>query len=90
MLGRLRMDIDECEIAYRGFMNKIFNKHNHGNVGQWVDGAIETVAHGSKYGGNDLEEAIKDIVRKKLPKEGENALLFDSQVIPEGETQCKV
>ena len=85
MLGRLRMDIDECITAYQGFMTKIF-KHEHGKLGQWV----EATFHGSQYGSNDLEEAVKSIVKQRLPEEGENALLYDDQVIPEGESQCKV
>lgn len=85
MLGRLRMDIDECIDAYRGFMTKIF-KHEHGKLGQLT----ESFLHGSEYGSKDLEEAVKSIVKAKLPEEGENALLYDDQIIPEGETQCKV
>jgi hypothetical protein len=85
MLGRLRMDIDECITAYRGFMTKIF-KHEHGKLGQMT----EAFLHGSQYGSKDLEEAVKSIVKDKLPKEGEDALLYDDQAIQKGETQCKV
>lgn len=85
MLGRLRMDIDDCIKAYQGFMTKIF-KHEHGKLGQMA----EAFLHGSQYGSKDLEDAVKSIVKEWLPKEGENALLYDDQAIPEGETQCKV
>ncbi len=56
MLGRLKMTVDEVIAAYKKVMGQVFvNKASY----------VTLIGRGFYYGAAPLEEAIKDIVRKR-------------------------
>lgn len=83
MLGRLHMTIDDCIASYAQFMEKIF-KNEHGKLGQ----AASLVFHGAKFGSEDLEDVVKQIVGERLGDK--NALLLDERSKEAGAKDCKV
>lgn len=74
MLGRLRMDIDDCIAAYVGLSDRIFKKRRHRvTIRGDVQGRFDT---------EELERAIKDIIFQ-------NGLLEDALFRNDEDTQCK-
>lgn len=54
MLGRLNMDIAECQKAYAGFAEEVFGKPNH--IPVFKDGVFKAA---------NLEKVVKDTVSSK-------------------------
>jgi hypothetical protein len=76
MLGRLKMDIDECIAAYTDMSDRIFRKKHHRvrvRTGE-IQGRFDT---------EELERSIKEIIKNKGFEE--DALLMDAPDAP-----CKV
>ncbi|KAE8149604.1 acyl transferase/acyl hydrolase/lysophospholipase [Aspergillus avenaceus] len=72
MLGRLQMSVDECIKAYNKLMDSVF----HGStIGRYA-------TTGYFYNSNDIEDAIKGIIKDKL--QNTDALLLDEH------SRCKV
>lgn len=84
MLGRLRMDVDDCITQYRGYMQKIF-KQEFGKLGK----AAAFAFHGTFYPADVLERTVKDLVRQRLGDE--NApLAGEHPDYKPGDKQCKM
>uniref|UniRef100_A0A0W0FFI5 PNPLA domain-containing protein n=1 Tax=Moniliophthora roreri TaxID=221103 RepID=A0A0W0FFI5_MONRR len=78
MLGRLRMSIDECEQAYDEISKKVFGKK-----GVLINTEERAFVAGSYiYEAKPLEDAVRDLVRKKLGDAEANLL--------ENDPPCKV
>lgn len=76
MLGRLRMDIDECINTYINLFDRVFKKRHRVTIMNKVQARFDT---------KDLEKAIKEIVLKQSGSE--NTLLCDG----DGQkVQCKM
>jgi hypothetical protein len=75
MLGRLKMSIDECEEAYKTISKDIFGKKS----GWFIKSSEAAFAAGSYvYDSEPLVKAVKDIVARRLPGIGADALLQDT------------
>ena len=80
MLGRLRMSVDECIVAYQDLSTTVFRKTAISPVK--VNGKIK-----SRFDTDSLEKAMKKTVRDRLEKQGEAALLMEDQC---GGQTCRV
>lgn len=69
MLGRLRMTVDESIDAYVQLADSVFQKKRHRVT---LKGRMQ-----GRFGSDELEHAIKEILRKK--QLDENALMQESQ-----------
>ncbi len=83
MLGRLRMSLDDCEVTFRDFCEKIYRPKDPND--QRRDPAHHHYRP-SKFDLEVLEKTVKDMIRKKIPigEKPEEALLKDL------DTSCKV
>ena len=75
MLGRLKMDVDECITAYTTLSDQIFQKKRHRVT---LRGHIQ-----GRFDSDELERVIKEIIVKRGLEE--DALLKDAQ-----DAKCKV
>jgi hypothetical protein len=75
MLGRLKMNIDECIDAYLSLSDSIFEKKRHRVT---VKGKIQ-----GRFDSEELTRVVKEVVKRQGLEE--DALLKDSS-----ETGCKV
>lgn len=75
MLGRLKMDVDDCIKAYQSLSAQVFSKkHSLINWGGAIQGRFDT---------QELEKCIKNIVKNQgMP---EDVLMRDT-----GDSPCKV
>jgi hypothetical protein len=79
MLGRLRMTLEECQTAYLKLSERIFNPRRAKlNV---VGRAKDFLLTNGKFDWMELEEAIKEIIGRKLP---------ESTLLQDPDPQCKV
>ena len=78
MLGRLKMTIDECIQQYTSVMGKVFPE------GTWKK--TRFVTKGEFYDEKPLEDAIKEIVQRKLGNS--EAKLIDPDTV--NENTCKM
>ncbi|TAQ88735.1 hypothetical protein B7494_g2948 [Chlorociboria aeruginascens] len=81
MLGRLRMSVDECEMAYLNLAQNIFKFKRKGL--NFFARTSDFLQANGKFSTEALEATIKEIVRSK--SNGENTLLLDDPVSP-----CKI
>ncbi|KAK5658996.1 hypothetical protein OQA88_1082 [Cercophora sp. LCS_1] len=71
MLGRLKMDVQECIDEYKKVMNEVFPKQSG------LRNVINMVLHNGKWDERVLEKVIKRLVKEKLGQDGDAVLLKD-------------
>lgn len=86
MLGRLKMDIDECIKHYEQDMIKIFGDKEReawlSKFAREAKGVISTAVEGRSYDAGPLEKTVQKLVSEKLGNK--DAMLLDDS------NKCKV
>jgi hypothetical protein len=80
MLGRLRMNVDDCIERYPTLANKVFGKKRS------IAGRITT---GAKFNEGNLEEAIKEIVKSRVPQSTNGSENSEYHEYPSPRDLCK-